>query len=195
MGVPSGLYSNSSSAGGGGGGLNTVGAGREVLIELLAMATYAIGDVVATVMGGGEVMDEDMICWGGVMVPASGSRELVCSTTPCISDFSASDWFFLFFLLLPDLAFPETGAETGVAAEGVGGLGGLVLPPDFTFFLGQEEELCPTILQVRQVLGARGHQARTFVPKTSKMVGGLVDGLTSMIRSQRRVSQGLPGIR
>ena len=35
----------------------------------------------------------------------------------------------------------------------------------------KEDERCPTVLQVRQVLGERIHHACTFSPKTSKSVG------------------------
>ena len=151
------------------------------------------GGKFSAVMLEGGVVD----CGGGAGVLDSGTGS--CSTTPCISagaDQFSSDWFFFPFLLFPVLATPKTGVVE-LATGDVGGLGGLVLLLDFGFFLGQEEELCLTTLQVRQVFGARGHQAKTFVPRTSKMVGGAVEieGLISITRSQRRVSQGLPGMR
>jgi len=160
------------------------------------------GGVVAVVLDGGKD-------WGGTEVLDSACWGLEsCSTTPCISvpaDRSSSDWFFFLLLLLPDLDSSETGAVVEPATEVVGALGGLVLgglggsvlPLFFDFFRGQEEESCPTILQVRQVFGARGHQASTFTPRTSKMVVGasVFEGSISRTRSHRRVNQALPGMR
>ena len=108
----------------------------------------------------------DPDCWGSEY-----------ASTPCISaaaDLLASGWFLFFLLFFPFPALPETGAVVELATGEIGVLGGLDVPPVFSCFWGQEEELCLMILQVRQVFGARGHQARTFVPKTSKMVRGVV---------------------
>ena len=158
----------------------------------------AIGEEALWVMliGGGVVFRGGKD-WGGTEVLDSACWGLEsCLTTPCIADRSSSDWFFFLLLLLPDLDSSETGAVVEPATEVVGALGGLVLPLVFGFFLGQEEESCPTILQVRQVFGARGHQASTLVPKTSNIVGGeeVAAGSISMTKSQHRVSQGLPGM-
>src|SRR6185312_17494624 len=78
-------------------------------------------------------------------------------------------WLVLVLSLLFSFSSPARNRGcSGTGHRGDWGFGGLDVPPVFSCFQGQEEELCLTILQVRQVFGARGHQARTFVPKTSK---------------------------
>jgi len=106
---------------------------------------------VAVVVGGtiwGRGLVGGVVCEGGVRVPDPDGWGSGSDSTPCISvdaDLPASSWFLFFILCFPLL---------DLATEEVGVLGGLVTPPVFSFFWGHEEELCPTILQVRQVFGA-----------------------------------------
>src|SRR5438128_3655995 len=107
-------------------------------------------------------------------VKEEGASVVSVETTAEAAAFSAAHFcfrrslFFWYGVRVAAAAEPEDTPGSAVAAAG------RAMGLDFLFRRrGQsgEEERCPTVLQVKHVLGERIHHAWTFSPKTSKSVG------------------------